>query len=40
MTWAVNTGLISGIDGKLVPQGLATRSQVATVLMRFAQLAK
>ena len=40
MTWAVNTGLISGIDGKLVPQGLATRSQVATVLMRFAQLTK
>lgn len=40
MTWAVNTGLISGIDGKLVPHGLATRSQVATVLMRFAQLAK
>ena len=40
MTWAVNTGLISGIDGKLVPQGLATRSQVATVLLRFAQLAK
>ena len=40
MTWAVNIGLISGIDGKLVPQGLATRSQVATVLMRFAQLAK
>lgn len=40
MTWAVNTGLISGIDGKLVPQGLATRSQVVTVLMRFAQLAK
>lgn len=40
MTWAVNTGLISGIDGNLVPQGLATRSQVATVLMRFAQLAK
>lgn len=40
MEWAVNTGLISGIDGKLVPQGLATRSQVATVLMRFAQLTK
>lgn len=40
MQWAVSTGLISGMDGKLNPQGSATRAQVATMLMRFAELAK
>ena len=40
MQWAVGTGLINGMDGKLNPQGSATRAQVATMLMRFAQLSK
>ena len=40
MQWAVSTGLISGMDSKLNPQGSATRAQVATMLMRFAELAK
>lgn len=37
MRWAVGVGLINGSDGKLLPQGDATRSQVATLLMRFAE---
>ena len=36
MGWAVDAGLISGIDGSLVPKGGANRAQVATMLMRFA----
>lgn len=40
MQWAVATGLINGMDGKLNPQGSATRAQVATMLMRFAELLK
>lgn len=40
MQWAVSTGLINGMDGKLNPQGSATRAQVATMLMRFAELLK
>jgi len=35
--WAVGVGLITGNDGKLDPQGNATRAQVATILMRFIQ---
>jgi len=38
MQWAVSTGLMNGMDGKLAPQGSATRAQVATMLMRFAEL--
>ena len=38
MTWAVNTGLISGTSTTtLTPQGEATRAQVATILMRFIE---
>lgn len=37
LQWAVGMGLINGIDGKLVPQGSATRAQVATILMRFCE---
>ena len=33
--WAVAEGIINGSDGKLLPQGNATRAQVATILMRF-----
>lgn len=35
MAWAVDTGLIVGIDGRLAPRGNATRAQVATLIMRF-----
>ena len=35
MNWAVGQQLINGIDGKLAPQGQATRAQVATILMRY-----
>lgn len=38
MQWAVSTGLMNGMDGKLAPQGSATRAQVTTMLMRFAEL--
>ena len=38
MQWAVSTGLMNGMDGKLASQGSATRAQVATMLMRFAEL--
>ena len=35
MEWAVGGELINGADGLLQPQGLATRAQVAAILMRF-----
>ena len=35
MTWSVNTGLIHGSDNNVMPQGNATRAQVAAILMRF-----
>ena len=34
MVWAVETGLIQGMGGKLNPQGSATRAQLATLLQR------
>ena len=37
LSWAVSTGLINGSEGKLLPQGNATRAQVATILMRFIE---
>ena len=37
MRWAAATGLIDGADGRLLPQGKATRAQAATVLMRFIE---
>ncbi len=38
MSWAVGEGLISGMgDGSLAPQGYATRAQIASILMRFAE---
>ena len=41
MRWAVSIGLLNGMDGnRLAPQGSAARAQVATMLMRFDQLAK
>lgn len=39
MAWAVNKGIISGTSGSTIsPVGLATRSQAATMLMRFDQM--
>ena len=35
LQWAVAEKLIGGSDGWLLPQGSATRAQVATILMRF-----
>ncbi len=36
MAWAVAEGLVEGHeDGRLDPQGLATRAQIATILQRF-----
>ncbi len=35
--WAVAEKIINGSDGKLLPQGDATRAQVATILMRFIE---
>ncbi len=37
MQWAVGSGLIQGMSGKLNPQGTATRAQVATILQRMCQ---
>lgn len=34
MLWAVNSGYINGIDGRLAPTETATRAQVATIFMR------
>ena len=39
MRWAVAVGIVNGMDGKLVPQGEATRAQMAAMLMRYAKLA-
>ena len=37
MQWACGTGIIAGVTSStLVPKGTATRAQVATMLMRFA----
>ena len=37
LEWAVAMGLINGSDGKLLPQGNATRAQVSAILMRYLQ---
>lgn len=37
MQWVVAEGIINGSDGKLLPQGNATRAQVATILMRYIE---
>ena len=35
MCWAVEEGIINGINGALQPQACATRAQIATILYRF-----
>lgn len=37
LRWAVAEGLINGSDGQLLPQGNATRAQVAAIMMRFIE---
>lgn len=37
MTWAVAEKLIQGSDGKLLPDGTATRAQVVTILWRYLE---
>ena len=37
LAWAVNAGLIQGSDHYIMPNGSATRAQVAAILMRFCQ---
>ena len=38
MQWAVGSGIINGMDGKLAPLANATRAQVATMLVRYLGL--
>lgn len=35
MVWAVENGLINGVNGNLVPQSTASRAEVAALFMRF-----
>ena len=37
MTWAVEKGIVAGANGALMPQGNATRAQVAVILQRFIE---
>lgn len=37
MKWAVESGIISGNDGKLLPQGTATRAECAAMICRFSE---
>ena len=37
IVWFVDTGILTGIDGKIVPNGLATRAQFATIITRYVQ---
>jgi len=37
IAWTVAEKIIGGSDGKLLPQGNATRAQVSTILMRFIE---
>lgn len=38
MKWAVEQGIVNGMDGKLNPSGSATRAQIATIFMRYCAL--
>ena len=35
LVWAVENGIISGYDGRISPQGNATRAQVASIMQRY-----
>ncbi|MBE6946460.1 MAG: S-layer homology domain-containing protein, partial [Ruminococcaceae bacterium] len=36
--WAVENGIINGMDGRLAPTATSTRAQIATILMRFMEM--
>ena len=38
MAWALQTGLLEGVNGLLVPGETTTRAQLATILMRFCMI--
>lgn len=38
ISWALGTGLLTGSDGKLLPQGSASRAQAAVILQRFCEM--
>ena len=38
MSWAMSHGIIAGSDGKLLPQGTATRAQAAQIFMRAQEI--
>ena len=40
LSWAVGTGILQGAEGQLMPQGTATRAEIATILMRFDAMMK
>lgn len=40
VVWCVGAGIINGMDGKIVPEGNATRAEFATIVMRFMKLDK
>jgi hypothetical protein len=38
MAWAIENGIINGINGNLSPNSNATRAQVATMMMRYCSV--
>ena len=40
LAWAVGADILQGEDGRLMPQGTASRAEIAAVLMRFDALKK
>ena len=40
LSWAVGAGILNGSDGALLPDGDATRAEVAAMLHRFASWAE
>ena len=40
LAWAVGADILRGEDGRLMPQGTASRAEIAAVLMRFDALKK
>ena len=40
MQWAVDNGIVNGLNDKLNPQNNATRAEVAAILMRFCEMSK
>ena len=40
MAWAVEQGIVTGVNGKLLPKDSTTRAQAAALLQRFAALSE